>query len=105
MAFDVEGERRVTLTVGTRTGGCLWSALRHGPVRLKSKLFSSGSIWDISWCTGVQQLLMHLPARVSFPLTSHSFPLYSLFTSSALTIGPELIPTEDEPSDFGRSCK
>ena len=75
MAFGVRDERRVTLTVGTQTGGCLWSALRHGPVQLKSKLFSSGSIWGISWGTGVQQLLVQLPAGVSFCLTSHSFPL------------------------------
>lgn len=105
MAFGVRDERRVTRTLGTQTGWCLWSVLRYGPAQLRSKLFSSDSIWDISWWTGVQQLLMQLPAGVGFPSTSHSFPLCSLFTSSALTVGPDLIPIEDEPSDFGRSCK
>lgn len=30
MAFGVQGERRVTLTVGTYSGWCLQSALRYG---------------------------------------------------------------------------
>lgn len=99
MAFGVQDERRVTLTVGNRQAGV------RDPVQLKSKLFPSGSIWDISWWSGFQQLLMQPPAVISFSPASHSFCLYRLFTSSALTIGPELIPTEDEPSDFGRTCK
>lgn len=43
----------------------------------------------------------YLPGLVFLPL-----PILCLFfIPSALTIWPELIPTDDEPSDFGRNSK